>query len=185
MIADIYIIKRNGKREPFSVDKIRNAISKAFISVGGFASQEAMTNILSRLNIYDGIAVEEIQNQVERSLMAERYYEVAKAYILYRQKHYEDREVKDKMEFLINYCNARNAATGSKYDANANVERKNIAPSSASCPSPASSVSTAACSATASRTYTAKNCQINTYIISTTTSSTRTTRPASPTIAPA
>ena len=64
MIADIYIIKRNGKREPFSVDKIRNAISKAFISVGGFASQEAMTNILSRLNIYDGIAVEEIQNQV-------------------------------------------------------------------------------------------------------------------------
>ena len=127
MIADIYIIKRNGKREPFSVDKIRNAISKAFISVGGFDSQEAMTNILSRLNIYDGIAVEEIQNQVERSLMAERYYEVAKAYILYRQKHYEDREVKDKMEFLINYCNARNAATGSKYDANANVERKNIA----------------------------------------------------------
>ena len=52
---------------------------------------------------------------------------MAKAYILYRQKHYEDREVKDKMEFLINYCNARNAATGSKYDANANVERKNIA----------------------------------------------------------
>ena len=109
------------------MDKIRNAISKAFISVGGFASQDSMINILSRLNIYDGIAVEDIQNQVEKSLMAERYYEVAKAYILYRQKHYEDREVKDKMDFLINYCNARNAATGSKYDANANVERKNIA----------------------------------------------------------
>ena len=112
MIEDIYIIKRNGKREPFSMDKIRNAISKAFISVGGFASQDSMINILSRLNIYDGIAVEDIQNQVEKSLMAERYYEVAKAYILYRQKHYEDREVKDKMDFLINYCNARNAATG-------------------------------------------------------------------------
>ena len=109
------------------MDKIRNAVAKAFISVGGFASQDAMINILSRLNIYDGIAVEDIQNQVEKSLMAERYYEVAKAYILYRQKHYEDREVKDKMDFLINYCNARNAATGSKYDANANVERKNVA----------------------------------------------------------
>ncbi len=109
------------------MDKIRNAVAKAFISVGGFASQDAMINILSRLNIYDGIAVEDIQNQVEKSLMAERYYEVAKAYILYRQKHYEDREAKDKMDFLINYCNARNAATGSKYDANANVERKNIA----------------------------------------------------------
>ncbi len=127
MIEDLYIIKRNGKREPFSMDKIRNAIAKAFISVGGFASQDSMINILSRLNIYDGVSVEDIQNQVEKSLMAERYYEVAKAYILYRQKHYEDREVKDKMDFLINYCNARNAATGSKYDANANVERKNIA----------------------------------------------------------
>ena len=52
---------------------------------------------------------------------------VAKSYILYRQRHYEDREVKDKLDFLINYCNAQNAATGSKYDANANVEKKNIA----------------------------------------------------------
>ena len=127
MIDDVYIIKRNGKREPFSVDKIKNAIAKAFLSVNVFLTQEATINILGRLNIYDGISVEEIQNQVEKSLMAERYYDVAKAYILYRQRHYEDREVKDKMEFLINYCNAKNAATGSKYDANANVEKKNIA----------------------------------------------------------
>lgn len=127
MIDDVYIIKRNGKREPFSVDKIKNAIAKAFLSVNVFLTQEATINILGRLNIYDGISVEEIQNQVEKSLMAERYYDVAKAYILYRQRHYEDREVKDKVEFLINYCNAKNAATGSKYDANANVEKKNIA----------------------------------------------------------
>ena len=127
MIEEVYIIKRNGKREPFSIEKIRSAITKAFISVGSFATQESMINILSRLNIYDGIQEEEIQNQVERSLMAERYYEVAKAFILYRQKHYEDREVKEKLDFLINYCNAQNAATGSKYDANANVEKKNIA----------------------------------------------------------
>ncbi len=127
MIEEVYIIKRDGKREPFSIDKIRSAITKAFISVGSFATQESMINILSRLNIYDGIQEEEIQNQVERTLMAERYYEVAKAFILYRQKHYEDREVKEKLDFLINYCNAQNAATGSKYDANANVEKKNIA----------------------------------------------------------
>ncbi len=127
MIEDTYIIKRNGKREPFSMEKIRNAVTKAFVSVGSFPSQEDMINILGRLSIFDGIAVEEVQNQVEKSLMAERYYEVAKAYILYRQKHYEDREVKDKLDFLINYCNAKNAATGSKYDANANVEKKNIA----------------------------------------------------------
>ena len=97
------------------------------MSVGSFASDEVLTNILSRVSIHDGITVEEIQNQVENGLMAERYYNVAKAYILYRQRHYEDREVKDKLDFLINYCNASNAATGSKYDANANVEKKNIA----------------------------------------------------------
>ena len=127
MIDDLFIIKRNGKREPFSMEKIRNAVTKAFVANGSFPSQEAMTNILGRLDIYDGISVEDIQNQVEKALMAERYYEVAKGYILYRQKHYEDREVKEKVDFLINYCNAKNAATGSKYDANANVEKKNIA----------------------------------------------------------
>ncbi len=123
----LYIVKRNGKREPFSAEKIKNAISKAFLSVNSFATQDVLINVMSRLKIHDGISVEEIQNQVEVSLMAERYYEVAKAYILYRQRHYEDREVKEKLDFLINYCNASNAATGSKYDANANVEKKNIA----------------------------------------------------------
>ncbi|MBQ7280002.1 MAG: anaerobic ribonucleoside-triphosphate reductase [Bacteroidales bacterium] len=122
-----FIIKRNGKREPFSVEKIKSAIQKAFLSVGSFASQESLANILSRIAVHDGISVEEIQNQVENALMSERYYNVAKSYILYRQKHYEDREVKEKLDFLINYCNAQNAATGSKYDANANVEKKNIA----------------------------------------------------------
>jgi hypothetical protein len=59
--------------------------------------------------------------------MSERYYAVAKSYMLYRQKHLEDREVRDKLRFLIDYCNASNAASGSKYDANANVENKNMA----------------------------------------------------------
>ena len=98
--SEIFITKRDGKRERFSIDKIRAAIAKAF---------------------------EQIQNQVETALMAERYYKVAKAYIIYRQEHTEDREVRDKLQFLMNYCEAKNPATGSKYDANANVENKNIA----------------------------------------------------------
>ena len=70
-------------------------------------------NILSRVSVTDGISVEEIQNQVEVALMAERYYTVAKAYMLYRQRHTEDREVRDKLQFLMEYCDASNAATGS------------------------------------------------------------------------
>ena len=125
--TDLYIIKRDGKRAPFSLDKIKNAIRKAFLASGSFATEETLTNILSRVHISNGMHVEEIQNQVEVSLMSERYFAVAKAYMLYRQHHTEDREVRDRLNFLIDYCSASNPATGSKYDANANVEKKNIA----------------------------------------------------------
>lgn len=125
--AEIFIIKRDGKKVPFSIDKIKSAIRKAFLSVGGFATNDDITSILSRVELSDGMGVEEIQNQVEMSLMAERYFAVAKSYMFYRQKHAEDRETRDKLQFLINYCNAENAATGSKFDANANVDKKNIA----------------------------------------------------------
>ncbi|NDV81990.1 anaerobic ribonucleoside-triphosphate reductase [Bacteroides sp. 51] len=124
---ELFIIKRDGKREPFSMEKIRSAIAKAFLSVGSFATQDVITNILSRVSITNQTTVEEIQNQVELALMAERYYMVAKSYMLYRQKHLEDREVRDKLKFLIDYCDAQNAASGSKYDSNANVENKNMA----------------------------------------------------------
>ena len=124
---ELFIIKRDGKKEPFSIDKVKKAISKAFLSVGSFATQDVLANILSRVSIINEMTVEEIQNQVEVALMAERYYAVAKAYMLYRQQHIEDREVRDKLKFLIDYCDASNAATGSKYDANANVEHKNMA----------------------------------------------------------
>lgn len=124
---DTYITKRNGKKEVFAVDKIKNAISKAFIAAGSFATEDTLTSILSRLRIYDGIGVEDIQNQVEVALMAEKYFQVAKLYMLYRSRHNDDRETLEKLDFLINYCGASNAATGSKYDANANVEKKNIA----------------------------------------------------------
>jgi ribonucleoside-triphosphate reductase len=127
MSADIQIVKRDGKREVFSIEKIKNAIRKAFLSVGAFASEEDMVNILSRLHIGNLMTVEEIQNQVEVALMAEHYFNVAKSYMLYRQQHTEDRETMEKLQFLMDYCNAKNPATGSKYDANANVEQKNIA----------------------------------------------------------
>ncbi|MDR2888039.1 MAG: ribonucleoside-triphosphate reductase, partial [Bacteroidales bacterium] len=124
---ELYIIKRDGKKEVFSIEKIKSAIAKAFLSVGSFATQDVLGNILCRVNITNDITVEEIQNQVEVALMAEKYYAVAKAYMLYRQKHLEDREVRDKLKFLMDYCDASNAATGSKFDANANVENKNMA----------------------------------------------------------
>ena len=121
------ITKRDGNTERFSLDKIMNAIIKAFDSVKEPADLNCISRIISHLDLKDGITVEDIQNQVEEALMREGFYKVAKSFMLYRQRHTEDRETMEKMKFLADYCTASNAATGSKYDANANVEHKNIA----------------------------------------------------------
>ncbi len=121
------ITKRDGQMDKFSLDKIMNAIIKAFNSVNEPIDLSSLSKVLSHLDIHEGVTVEDIQNQVEESLMRENYYKVAKAFMLYRQRHTEDREVMDKLQFLVEYCEASNAASGSKFDANANVEHKNIA----------------------------------------------------------
>ena len=126
-MKDFIIIKRDGSHDRFSLDKIMNAIIKAFQSVGEDVDLNAVSKILSHLSISEGITVEDIQNQVEEALMREGYYKVAKSFMLYRQRHNEDRETLEKLKFLTDYCKASNAATGSKFDANANVEHKNIA----------------------------------------------------------
>lgn len=126
-MKDFNITKRDGSQDRFSLDKIMNAIIKAFQSVGQDADLGAISKIISHLDIYEGITVEDVQNQVEEALMREGFYKVAKSFMLYRQRHNEDRETMDKLKFLTDYCKEANAATSSKYDANANVEHKNIA----------------------------------------------------------
>ena len=121
------ITKRDGQSVRFSLDKIMNAIIKAFQSVDQPVDLSALSKVLSHLDIHENITVEEIQNQVETALMEEGYYKVAKSFMLYRQAHSEDRETLERIKFLSDYCAEGNAATGSKYDANANVEHKNIA----------------------------------------------------------
>ena len=126
-IKNFTITKRDGSKDQFSLDKIMNAIVKAFESVQEPADLATVSKILNHLDMHDNITVEDIQNQVEEALMREGYYKVAKSFILYRQQHTEDRETLEKMTFLSEYMESMNAATGSKYDANANVEHKNIA----------------------------------------------------------
>ena len=121
------ITKRNGKPEAFSLDKIKNAILKAAAATGTSLSATQMEGLLRRLLFTDNMSVEEIQNQVEMALMAEGLFATAKAFIVYRNQHTEDRQTLQKLRFLVDYCNAANAASGSKFDANANVENKNLA----------------------------------------------------------
>ena len=121
------VTKRNGAREPYAPSKIKKSVQSAFNASHKDIPEEELNVIESSVSTYDGINVEDIQNQVETILMREGFYDVAKNYILYRQRHEADRDIAKRVEFLTEYCNASNAATGSKYDANANVEKKNVA----------------------------------------------------------
>ena len=84
-MKDFTILKRDGSRDRFSLDKIMNAVIKAFNSVNEETDLCSLSKILSHLDMHEDIKVEDIQNQVEMALMQEGYYKVAKSFMLYRQ----------------------------------------------------------------------------------------------------
>ena len=92
--------KRDGRIVDFEPNKIVNAIRKAFIAVRGEDEEMAqklsdeVIQILSE-NFKEQIpGVEDVQDIVEKVLIDEEYTDVAKAYILYREKRAEIRRVK-------------------------------------------------------------------------------------------
>lgn len=88
------VIKRDGKRVSFQKQKIINAISKA-----GFVKDDIKYKIATEIeNLNREISVEEIQNLVEKKLMATSYKDVAKEYVRYRYK----REIIREQEKLNN-----------------------------------------------------------------------------------
>lgn len=77
------VIKRDGRKVPFNKQKIIAAISKA-----GYVKEEIKTKIATEIENLGKkeISIEEIQNLVEKKLMASQYKEVAKEYVRYRYK---------------------------------------------------------------------------------------------------
>ena len=120
------VVKRNKTVQPFDWGKVDLAITKAFHAVNEPIDMDILSDVKDELYFNNIISVEEIQDQIEKALMACDYYNVAKAFILYRQKQAELRTLTNKKQFIRDYAKASNAATGSKYDSNANVTEKNI-----------------------------------------------------------
>ena len=81
------IRKRDGRIENFERDKIVNAILKAMNHnfVNDIKCAEKIADALAKIE-RDVVDVEEIQNLVEVELMKSQYKQVAKDYILYREK---------------------------------------------------------------------------------------------------
>jgi len=101
--SDIQIIKRDGKKESFSVEKIKNAITKAFRASNLPDTEREMYDISFAVasEIKDKTtSVEEIQDLVEKELM-KRNPVVAKKYIIYREWRNVERHKKTHMKHIM------------------------------------------------------------------------------------
>ena len=104
-IADYKIIRRNGAVVGFEPSKISIAVTKAFLAVNGGqgAASARVRELVEQLtsNVVSALVrrqpaggtfhIEDIQDQVELSLMRSGEHDVARAYVLYRAKRTEER----------------------------------------------------------------------------------------------
>ena len=91
------ITKRNGEVEVYNNEKISIAIKKSFISTGKDVSDSEITGMVSEVEQFikenpELRTVEDIQNRVEKCLMAHGHYDEAKNYILFRYQRNEQRQ---------------------------------------------------------------------------------------------
>lgn len=122
------VVKRDGSIEDFNVQKVVNAVQKAFASVGGVLPEYLSTMIPALFEEGDVIGVEDIQDRVEQLLMNDKHFKAAKSYILYREKHKQARFIRERIDYMSNYADSDdNAASSSETDPNANVTQKNVA----------------------------------------------------------
>lgn len=124
------VIKRDGTKENFDIDKIQRAVYSAFKAVGKPIPDYLVKMIDSLFPQLEGdaIGVEEIQDKIENILMNDKFFDVAKVYILYREKHKQARFIRERIDYMDKYSQSNdNAATSSETDANANVTMKNVA----------------------------------------------------------
>lgn len=97
------IIKRDGRKVAFNIDKISNAIFKAAIEVGGSdytIAEDLSQKIVEYLeqNLDNKIpTVEQVQDATEKILIEEGHAATAKAYILYRAERTKLREMKSEL----------------------------------------------------------------------------------------
>lgn len=122
------IIKRDGIKEEFNADKIFNALTKAFKACGYTSVENVIRDMVSEMRFWDNITVEEIQDEIEETLYNYEYFDVARAYSIYREEHKKARFIRSRLNYMDTYKDSDvNASTSSETDANANVASKNVA----------------------------------------------------------
>ncbi len=99
------VIKRNGSETAYEPQKIKAAVQKAFNEVKQPWDEQLLDRIVQSVEAEfkneRAASVEDIQNAVEKSLMKEGCYDVAKAYILYRQQRTRARNIRKALSDLL------------------------------------------------------------------------------------
>ena len=117
------IIKSKGRpKEEFNPEKLKASICAAYTAIGEECDDVLLDVVTKNFYFYNNMSTMEIRRQVEEWLMSVNK-KAAKAYI---DQNNEGKDIKKKQDFIRTYIEASNAATGSKFDANANVSKKNI-----------------------------------------------------------
>ena len=118
--------KSDNSIEEYSIEKIKRGVKSAFETVGKKCDDVIVDFVLHEMRVYDNITTAEIRKQIEHVLM-DIDKDAAHAYIeTYDKITAENVAIAKKQDFITQYLSASNAATGSKFDSNANVEHKNI-----------------------------------------------------------
>jgi len=86
------ILKRDGTYKEFFAFKIEDAIKKAFKSEHITYDSSIFFNVLEKLKNKRAIAVEDIQDLIEKELYKGRYFDVMRSFILYRHMHKMQRD---------------------------------------------------------------------------------------------
>ena len=126
------VIKRDGIKEEFNRNKIRDAVLKAFgITQNSSKTMDediyrAVTEITNSVVETEDQSIEDIQDQIEELLMDLGYHDVAKKYILYRKEREDIRDHATRdIKFIHNFVKSDNTANAT-IDDNSNVGTKGI-----------------------------------------------------------
>ena len=89
---DKFVIKRNGQYLPFEAFKIEEAIQKAFSSVSETYNPKVAETVFLLLSHQDTLAVEDIQDAIEKVLFEYSHFEVMRSFMIYRHTRKMQRE---------------------------------------------------------------------------------------------
>jgi len=123
----MYIIKRDGRKVPFNVEKIADAVFKAAKAVGGTDYQESAVVAeevckLCEAQYHDTPTVEQVQDLVEKVLIEKGHAQTAKAYILYRYERTRAREMKTNLMGVLKELTFHSAKDSDIKRENANID---------------------------------------------------------------